>query len=141
MKMIWATWQKKIHTNETNMPGCIFCSIANDTSSDDDNLVLYRGKHNYIVMNLYPYTSGHTLIIPYRHIADYRDLHQEELLEMCQLEQKMITWYKCIPSAKVLAGMNVNRVAGAGIDSPIHRHIVPGIEGDSNFMTTIAEFV
>ncbi len=140
MKMIWATWRKKYIQNGTNTPGCIFCSIAKDTNSDEDNLVLYRGKHNYIVMNLYPYTSGHTLIIPYRHVADYRELCQEELLEMCQLEQKMITWLeKAFHPQGFNLGLNLNRVAGAGIESHIHRHIVPRWKGDSNFMTTIGD--
>ncbi|MDD4028909.1 MAG: HIT domain-containing protein [Caldisericia bacterium] len=141
MKMIWATWRKNYIQKET-IPNseCVFCSIAKEDPSDASNLVLYRGVYNYVVMNLYPYTSGHVLIVPYRHVADYRELREKELTEMCLLEQRIISWLeKAFHPQGYNLGVNLCRVAGAGIDSHLHRHVVPRWKGDSNFMTTIGE--
>jgi ATP adenylyltransferase len=141
MKMIWATWRKNYIQKKTIPESeCVFCSIAKETNKDVENLVLYRGMYNFVLMNLYPYTSGHVLIVPLRHVADYRDLVENELTEMCLLEQKIITWLeKAFHPQGYNLGVNLCRVAGAGIDSHLHRHVVPRWKGDSNFMTTIGD--
>jgi ATP adenylyltransferase len=141
MKMIWATWRKNYIQKKTILESeCVFCSIAKEANKDAENLVLYRGLYNFVLMNLYPYTSGHILIVPFRHVADYRDLDENELTEMCLLEQKIITWLeKAFHPQGYNLGVNLCRVAGAGIDSHLHRHVVPRWKGDSNFMTTIGE--
>ena len=91
MKTIWATWRKNYIQN-TDKPNreCLFCRIAKE-KCDRKNFILFRGICNYVIMNLYPYTSGHLLIIPYKHTSDYRDLSEEERLEMTSLEQRCIT--------------------------------------------------
>jgi ATP adenylyltransferase len=138
MKTIWATWRKNyIQSTDEAIGECLFCKIAKD-NCDKENFVLYRGKHNYVIMNLFPYTSGHLLIIPYKHTSDYRDLSEAERCEMSLLEQKSITWIeKAFHPGGFNIGMNIGKIAGAGIDSHIHRHVVPRWKGDSNFMPVI----
>ncbi|MCK5847572.1 MAG: HIT domain-containing protein [Caldisericia bacterium] len=140
MKTIWATWRKNyIQRAYDSTSECLFCKIASE-KCDKENFVLYRGFHNYVIMNLFPYTSGHLLIVPYRHTCDYRDLEESERCEMSLLEQKSITWIdEAFHPGGFNIGMNIGSVAGAGIDSHIHRHIVPRWKGDSNFMPVVGE--
>ena len=138
MKTIWATWRKNyIQSTDEPCSECLFCKIAKD-KCDKENFVLYRGEHNFVIMNLFPYTSGHLLIIPYKHTGDYRDLSEVERCEMSWLEQKSITWIEnAFHPGGFNIGMNIGKIAGAGIDSHIHRHVVPRWKGDSNFMPVV----
>jgi ATP adenylyltransferase len=116
--------------------GCPFCEIPK--VSDEDGLVVARGTVSYAVLNLYPYTSGHLMICPYRHVADYPELTPEETLELGELTKRaMLALRKASGAQGFNIGMNQGSVAGAGIAAHLHQHIVPRWGGDTNFMPVV----
>lgn len=119
--------------------GCVFCDIW---ASDDDEsaLVLLRGTTAFVVMNLYPYTTGHLLVAPIRHTGDVAELTPDELLEMGSLIQRCVGVLEAEMSPDGFnVGMNLGRVAGAGVPGHVHWHVVPRWSGDSNFMPVVGE--
>lgn len=138
MERLWAPWRLEYITGE-KPEGCIFCVFP---SQDDDekNHILYRGKHAYIIINAFPYSNGHLLIVPYRHLGDLTLLNDEENLEIMQLAQV------CCKALKEIAGpdgfnvgVNQGSAAGAGIAEHVHMHVVPRWNGDTNFMTVLGD--
>jgi len=118
--------------------GCILCEKHRE-ARDRENLVLYRGRSCYIMLNLYPYNTGHLMIAPYRHAATLSELDAETLVEIIQLaERSLRVLRRALSPAGFNLGMNIGRVAGAGIADHIHLHIVPRWEGDTNFMPILA---
>jgi ATP adenylyltransferase len=116
---------------------CVFC-VAPEMS-DEDSLVVARGELVYAVLNLYPYNSGHLLICPYRHVANYDDITDAELVEMGSFTQRAMRILRNVATADGFnLGMNQGRVAGAGIESHLHQHVVPRWGQDSNFFPIIA---
>ena len=133
MQHLWAPWRIE-YIKIAHEPGCIFCTKPQE-DKDAANLILYRGKHSFVIMNSFPYNSGHLMVVPYRHTANVEDLSEEERNEQFALVSR------CIPILKEVMqpvgfnmGMNIGRIAGAGIDQHIHTHIVPRWAGDTNFM-------
>ncbi|AAO44360.1 HIT family protein [Tropheryma whipplei] len=123
--------------HDGNPETCPFCSAYRKT--DEEGLIVYRGDLSYVVMNLYPYNSGHTLVCPYRHIATYDLASSDEILEMGLLLQKAILVSKRVLGCEGFnIGINQGRVAGAGIAGHLHQHIVPRWAFDSNFFPIIA---
>jgi ATP adenylyltransferase len=121
--------------------GCPFCQkAAQDPSHDRENLVLYRGRNNFILLNLYPYTTGHVLVTPYAHIATLEEVTPDTLTEMMQLAQRLQAALRSSynPEGYNL-GMNLGKCAGAGVADHIHLHLLPRWTGDSNFMTVVGE--
>jgi ATP adenylyltransferase len=115
---------------------CPFCRIP--TMGDEEGLVVHRGEHCYVVLNLYPYSSGHLMVCPYRHVAMYPDLTDAETLETAHLTQRAMRVIKEVSGAHGFnIGMNQGSVAGAGIAAHLHQHVVPRWGGDSNFMPII----
>ena len=145
MDRLWTPWRYQYtssasdekSSDETNL--CVFCSLR-DSDSDENNFVLYRALHNFVVLNLYPYTSGHLLIIPYEHTAELDQASKESTAEMMDLAKRCQTILRETyrPHGFNL-GMNLGRSAGAGVDNHIHLHVLPRWNGDANFMTTIGE--
>ncbi|MFC3995739.1 HIT family protein [Nocardiopsis sediminis] len=116
--------------------GCPFCRAPR--LPDDDALIVARGKAAFAVLNLYPYNSGHLLICPYRHVADYTDLDDAETAELAALTQAGITALRRASAPQGFnVGMNLGAPAGAGIAAHLHQHIVPRWGGDTNFMPVI----
>jgi ATP adenylyltransferase len=116
---------------------CPFCVIP--TLSDEDGLIVHRGITAYAVLNLYPYNSGHLMSVPYRHVADYPDLTDEETDEVARITQTAMRVIREVSGAQGFnLGMNQGIVAGAGIAPHLHQHIVPRWGGDTNFMPVIA---
>jgi ATP adenylyltransferase len=116
---------------------CPFCRIP--TLSDEDGLIAKRGVTSYVVLNLYPYNSGHLMTVPYRHVADYTDLTPEETTESATLTQTAMGVLRAVSGAQGFnLGMNQGIVAGAGIAAHLHQHVVPRWGGDTNFMPVIA---
>ncbi len=116
---------------------CPFCRIPG--LSDEDGLVVARGRLVYVVMNLYPYNSGHVLVCPYRHVADYTDLSTDEVREVAELTQTAMRVIRDVSApAGFNIGMNQGSVAGAGIAAHLHQHLVPRWRGDSNFLPIVA---
>lgn len=117
---------------------CALCEVPKKT--DEEGLIVYRGRHSYVVMNLYPYNSGHLLVCPYRHVALYDELTDEELIEIGKLtQQAMGVLRRSTNAAGFNIGMNQGAVAGAGIAAHFHQHIVPRWFGDANFMPIIGK--
>ena len=138
MKIMWAPWRIE-YIRSPKHDGCIFCDFPKE-NRDKERLILYRGKHCFIIMNNYPYNPGHVMIAPYRHVGRWEDLTDYELLEMMQLSQLMIKALKKTMNPQGFnMGVNLGRVAGAGIDDHVHLHIVPRWNGDTNFMPVIAD--
>ncbi|MGH9903166.1 MAG: HIT family protein, partial [Pyrinomonadaceae bacterium] len=117
----------------------VFCSLR-DADDDERVFILHRGRANFIVLNLYPYTSGHLLIVPYEHTPDLDAASRETTDELMELAKRCQTVLREVyqPHGFNL-GMNLGRAAGAGVADHIHLHVMPRWAGDSNFMTTVAE--
>jgi len=117
---------------------CPFCRIP--SSTDAGGLIVRRGEAAYVVLNLYPYNSGHLLVCPYRHVADYTDLTAAETGEVAALTQQAMRTVRTVSSPHGFnLGMNQGDVAGAGIAAHLHQHVVPRWGGDANFMPVIGQ--
>jgi ATP adenylyltransferase len=115
---------------------CPFCVVP--TLSDEDGLIVARGELVYAVLNLYPYTSGHVLVVPYRHLADYGDLTLAETAEFAAFTKRAMAALRAASAPHGFnVGMNLGAVAGAGIAAHLHQHVVPRWGGDSNFMPVV----
>ena len=116
---------------------CQFCAVP--ALGDDAGLVVARGALAYVVLNKYPYNTGHVLVCPYRHVGDYADLERGELVEMAELTQTAVRVLRESYGADgVNLGMNLGAVAGAGITGHVHQHAVPRWRGDANFLPIVA---
>lgn len=138
MQKLWAPWRLEYIVGE-KIDGCIFCVFPQE---DDDrkNRILARGNHAFVIMNTFPYSNGHLLIVPYRHTGDLSDLTSDESLEMMQLVQKSLLVLKqAFNPDGFNVGVNQGTAAGAGIADHIHMHIVPRWNGDTNFMPVFAD--
>jgi len=137
MKYIDSTTEES--TYEDKAGHCIFCAYPKE-DNDEENLVLYRGSTSFVILNRYPYSSGHLMVVPYRHTSSYLSLSADEKLEMMTLSQKAVfTLEQTMNADGFNIGINIGRVAGAGIDTHLHMHIVPRWNGDINFMSVTAE--
>jgi ATP adenylyltransferase len=117
-------------------PSCPFCEIPK--MSDADGLIVARGTDVYAVLNLYPYNSGHLMVVPYRHVADYTDLDEAETAELADFTKRSMTALRAASQAQGFnIGMNMGTVAGAGIAAHLHQHVVPRWGGDANFMPVV----
>lgn len=115
---------------------CPFCDIPG--MPDEDGLVVARGEVAYAVLNLYPYNSGHLMVVPYRHVADYTELDDRETLEVATLTKRALTALRTASGAQGFnVGLNLGGIAGAGISAHLHQHIVPRWGGDTNFMPVV----
>ncbi|WP_370671581.1 HIT family protein [Actinomadura chibensis] len=116
--------------------GCPFCDIPR--MADEEGLVVARGRSVFAVLNLYPYNSGHLMVVPYRHVADYTDLDEAEYLELAVFTQRALAALRKASGAQGFnVGMNLGLVAGAGIAAHLHQHVVPRWGGDTNFMPVV----
>ena len=116
----------------------IVASLKIQSNNDAENLVLYRGKFSFVIMNLYPYNNGHLLILPYRKISNMEDLDQDESLEIMNLSKTSMKILRISMNADGFNyGLNSGKAAGAGIEEHLHFHVVPRWNGDNNFMPTI----
>lgn len=135
MEKIYAPWRMAYIKSE-KPAGCIFCK----DSIRSDNLVLFEGNTAFVMMNRYPYISGHLMIIPFRHISQMEDLLTEERLEIFNLLAISVrVLKKAMNPDGFNIGMNLGKAAGAGVDDHIHVHIVPRWSGDTNFMSVVGD--
>lgn len=140
MDSLWAPWRMEYILGPKSGP-CFLCIQPDETGkSDMEHLILYRGKHGFVVMNKYPYANGHLMIVPNQHTAFIDDLDEETMLELFLLlkRSKSVLDQTLSPHGFNI-GMNLGRVAGAGLDTHLHLHIVPRWNGDTNFMPVLAE--
>ncbi|MCB1155397.1 HIT domain-containing protein [bacterium] len=139
-EILWAPWRISYLKGE-RPPGCVFCDApAQDPSRDEQNLILYRGREMFVIMNLFPYANGHLMIVPYHHTDTLDEIKDTAALEMFTLLRhcRHILTKSMWPQG-FNVGMNMGRVAGAGIHEHLHLHIVPRWGGDTNFMPVLAE--
>jgi ATP adenylyltransferase len=138
MKKIWAPWRMEYIEME-RLKGCIFCERPGQ-NRDALNYILYRGDKNFVIMNSYPYNPAHLMVAPYRHIGNLEELADEELHEHFALVSRSIQVVKQVFNPHGFnIGINLGKIAGAGIVDHFHTHIVPRWSGDTNFMPVIAE--
>ena len=146
MDYLWTPWRYSYISSETGGSGealerpCVFCRILASGASDSDTLIVHRAEHNFVMLNRYPYTSGHMMVIPFDHVASLADASraatEETILLTGQLERVLRSLYA--PDG-INIGMNIGRAAGAGVAGHIHMHGLPRWIADSNFATVIAE--
>ena len=138
MKYIWAPWRIG-YVRSAKPKGCFLCDKPGD-NRDKDNYLLYRGVHNCILLNSYPYNPGHLLVAPYRHIGNIEDLTVEERNEHFELVSRCIQVLKAeLNPAGFNIGANLGKVAGAGLEDHFHSHIVPRWSGDTNFVPVLGD--
>ena len=139
MDHLWSPWRYQYVQKERAGSECVFCLCAS-SETDQDHLVVHRGKHNFVMLNLYPYSTGHLMVVPYQHVDNLQDATLETIQEMMLLvreaQRHLADIYRA-PGYNI--GMNLGESAGAGIAEHIHMHVLPRWPGDTNFMTTVAE--
>ena len=139
MEKIWATWRMNYIGEKKKYDGCIFCDFPK-AGKDEEYYILYRGKYSFIIMNAYPYSNGHLMVIPYRHTNDFASLSDEESAEIMKLGRLAVNALSKVYSPSGFnIGWNIGEVAGAGIAGHIHMHVVPRWNGDTNFMPVLGE--
>lgn len=142
MDRLYAPWRTKYITKngEKKIKGCVFCHAVENINDDEKLGVLHREKDFFVVMNKYPYSPGHIMIIPNLHTANLEDLDPQIFVQISLYAQKGVKMLKDVLNAQgVNIGMNLGKAAGAGIAEHIHMHLVPRWKGDTNFITTIGE--
>jgi ATP adenylyltransferase len=142
LERLWSPWRARYIASgvDAQQAGCVFCLIANDPDHDDANFVLYRGQHCFALLNLYPYISGHLMIVPYLHTSEFDSVPKEITDEMMDLTKRSQTALReAYSPAGFNMGMNLGNAAGAGIADHLHIHLLPRWGGDTNFMTTVGE--
>ena len=139
MDYLWTPWRYRYVTEAKNVSGCVFCNAA-AADRDEEWLIVHRAVKNFVILNRYPYTAGHVMVVPYQHTADFAGLERDTAAEMMLLAQRVQGAIDDVyhPDGFNL-GMNLGLSAGAGIADHLHMHIVPRWAGDTNFMSTIGE--
>jgi ATP adenylyltransferase len=138
MERIWAPWRIE-YIERPKESGCILCQKSKE-NNDEANFILYRGQNNFVILNAFPYNPGHLMVAPYRHIANLQDLTGDEVkehLEVVKRAVKLLT--EVLKPTGFNIGLNIGKVAGAGIEYHLHTHIVPRWEGDVNFMPVLSD--
>ena len=139
MDYLWTPWRYNYVTEGERPSGCVFCNAAG-TPSDRENLIVHRAEHNFVILNRFPYTNGHVMIVPYAHVSSLAALTEEALLEMMRLAREAERQLRQIYRPDGLnIGLNLGRSAGAGIADHLHMHVLPRWAGDTNFMTVTGE--
>lgn len=138
MEYLWAPWRIEYIQRATES-GCILCQKPKE-SNDDANFILYRGQYNFIILNAFPYNPGHLMVAPYRHIAHLEDLTDAEAKELFDIIKKGLGILKEVMKPTGFnIGLNLGKVAGAGIAEHLHMHIVPRWQGDTNFIPVLSD--
>lgn len=136
---LWAPWRLRYIERKDGPAGCFFVELPLQ-DNDRENLILHRGRTAFVILNAFPYTNGHLMVAPFRHVADITDLDDEELLEIQQLLARACRWIRRAYAPDGFnIGVNLGSAAGAGVPDHIHWHVVPRWNGDTNFMTTVGD--
>lgn len=139
MERLWAPWRMPYITGEHKVEGCVFCRILSERK-DEEHRILLRGQTCFVIMNLFPYTGGHLMVVPMRHVAEVSDLGPAEQTELLELAGRCTTAIRQRMRAQGFnLGMNIGKTAGAGVLDHIHLHIVPRWNGDTNFMPVLGD--
>ena len=137
MDRLWAPWRIK-YVSQKKFKGCIFCKIVRE-KKDSKNFVVFRSEHCFAVLNIFPYNNGHTMIVSNRHVSSLEDLGDSGLLDFNKALIKIKSdLKKVLKPAGFNIGINLGKVAGAGVDKHLHAHVIPRWIGDTNFMPVAA---
>ena len=137
MDYIWTPWRMKYIQEHNYYEGCIFC-LAVESEDNLENLIFHRGEHVYMILNRFPYTTGHVMCVPFAHKDRLHDLPRAARIEMMELTSKTVEVLQSIYQPEGFnIGLNLGEVAGAGIADHLHTHIVPRWGGDMSFMSTV----
>lgn len=137
MEIVWAPWRMSYITSGEKPQGCVFCSKSSE-NRDAVNTILYRGRQSFVILNAYPYSPGHLMVVPYRHLSDISQLSDEEAREFMDITRRCVRILTAVIAPQGLnIGVNQGEAAGAGIADHLHQHIVPRWSGDTNFMTSV----
>lgn len=138
MKQLWSPWRMR-YLSSFKKHGCVFCQALKQEDSSE-NLVVYRGEQAFVILNAFPYTNGHLMVLPYQHVPDLSDLDAGVRAEMMELVTKASQVLRGLYAPEGFnIGINMGAAAGAGIGEHIHIHIVPRWNGDTNFMTAVGQ--
>jgi ATP adenylyltransferase len=137
-KQLWAPWRLEYIKQADEQLGCVFCEAA--AGDDEEKLVVHRGELAFVLLNRFPYASGHLMVAPYRHVGEFGELTDDEALEIHRLAKSGIGAFGQVygPQGYNL-GWNLGRIAGAGVVDHVHLHVVPRWAGDTNFMPVLAD--
>lgn len=139
MDYLWTPWRYQYVTTSGGGGDCVFCAVARG-NDDRASLVVHRARHNFVILNRYPYTNGHVMVVPVEHVPSLGELSEEALTEMILLARDVERHLRALyrPDG-INMGLNIGRAAGAGIAEHVHMHALPRWIGDTNFMTATAE--
>jgi ATP adenylyltransferase len=140
--VLWSPWRFDYITRgpETAPGGCVFCEILNSSAPDEEKFILKRAEHNFVILNIYPYASGHLMIVPYEHLSSLdqaKKAASDEMMDLTKRAQAALT--EVYEPDGLNIGMNLGRAAGAGVADHYHMHALPRWVGDANFMTAIGQ--
>jgi len=139
MKVMWAPWRMEYILTDQKGGPCIFCP-GEDRAQDEERLILFVGTLSMVMMNRYPYNNGHLLVAPVRHVGTLESLSEDEMLDLLGMVRKSINALKELMNPEGFnVGLNLGKVAGAGVEEHLHFHIVPRWNGDTNYMTVVGE--
>lgn len=139
MKILWAPWRMDYILSDKQGEGCIFCDLPKQ-DSDRDNLILFRSSHTFVIMNRYPYNNGHVMVVPYPHIAMLNGMDEATMIDFMKVTNHAVeSIRKAFLPEGFNMGINLGKIAGAGMEEHLHLHIVPRWAGDTSFMTVFDE--
>jgi ATP adenylyltransferase len=139
LEYLWSPWRMNYIQSNKEKNGCVFC-LAADMPDSPENLIVFRGKQSYVILNRYPYTSGHLMVVPYVHQATILELDEATRAEMMELTNQCVRVLQAVYSPHGFnVGINIGSAAGAGIREHIHMHVVPRWDGDTNFMASLGD--
>jgi len=139
MKHIWSPWRMTYIENHSKENGCVFCKAV-ALEDNADNLIITRGDLAFVILNRYPYTSGHVMVVPFKHKPNLEELDPPTRAEMIEWVSRATSVLRNIYNTTAFnIGVNIGEAAGAGVKEHVHLHIVPRWNGDTNFMSTLAE--
>ncbi len=136
---IWAPWRLRYVKDANKSSECVFCTKP-ELGDDREALIVHRGERCFVILNLYPYTSGHLMVMPFEHLGRLQDIDPEITAEMMDLAQQAMRRMEEVYAPEGFnVGLNQGRVAGAGVEGHIHLHVVPRWAGDNNYMPVLAD--
>jgi ATP adenylyltransferase len=139
MDYLWTPWRYSYVSSVNQADGCVFCQLLN-LGDDEKALIVHRGELNFVILNAYPYTSGHSMVVPYQHVDRLGLLSEGGANEMMALTRRLESAFINLYHPEgVNLGMNIGKAAGAGIAGHLHMHVLPRWVADANFMTVVAE--
>lgn len=139
LEYLWSPWRMKYIQSDKEEKGCVFC-LAPEMQDSPQNLIVFRGKRAYVILNRFPYTSGHLMVVPYVHTPTIVTLDPEARSEMMELvSRSILVLQEAYVPQGFNVGINIGSAAGAGIREHIHMHIVPRWNGDTNFMSALSD--